>query len=232
LQIIIKTGRTFNTFFQEKIVRDKRDALTSALKLYQVNRLRSTYSDLLASKEYGKLGEFFFTDIYGPEDYSRRNNAFKKLSYFLKDAMGERIWTGVEKLIELNDLSEALDSRLLDELLSMGVSTNITQGDYEAAYRNCNNYDLRVRQIDFMVTSTAFMHEMSRIRAIGWIIRGVRLAAFFIGVGDVMKFLERGYKAFSSTAKIDKFNETIKEREMAILDHIYLNHKDRKAQSL
>jgi len=132
----------------------------------------------------------------------------------------------------LNDLSERLDSRLAEELLSMGLSNEITQADYEAAYRSCNNYDERVRQIELLVTSTAFMHEMSRIRAIGWIIRGVRMAAFFIGVGDVMKFLERGYKAFSSTENIDKFNATIKEREMALLDRIYSNHKETKSTKI
>jgi hypothetical protein len=195
--------------------------MKSALRIYQSNRLRTTYADLLASKEYGKLGEFFFTDIYGPEDYSKRNAAFIKLSRFLKDAMGLRIYSGVERLIELNELSEALDRRTLEELISMGATVDFTKAEYEAAYRRCNNYDERVRQIELLVTSTEFMHEMSRLPAIGWIIKGVRLAAIFIGAREVMNFLERGYKAFSSTKNIAEFNATIKEREMRSLDQIY-----------
>jgi hypothetical protein len=197
-----------------------RRAMKFALQNYQTERLRGTYADMLESAEYRTLGEFFFTDIYGPKDYSRRNAAFKRLSYFLKDAMGKRIWSGVERLIILNDLSEVLDERMIDELMAKGV-TDITRADYEAAYRALDNYDERARQIELLVTSTAFMHEMSRLPAIGWIVKGVRLAAFFIGVGEVMNFLQNGYKAFSSTRNIDQFNRVVKEREMEALNRIY-----------
>ncbi|MEW6731675.1 MAG: hypothetical protein AB1489_10140 [Acidobacteriota bacterium] len=195
--------------------------LKRALQHYQVKRLRATYNDLLTSQEYGQLGEFFFTDIYAPRDFTRRNNAFKKLSHFLKDAMGARIYSGVEKLIELNDLSERLDDLVVEKLLALGANETNIEALYATAYRACDNYTERVRQIELTVTSTTFMHGMSRLAAIGWIIRGVKLAAFFIGVGDVMEFLQNGYRAFHSTANIEKFNMIVKERELAHLNRIY-----------
>ena len=81
---------------------NSRGNIKSALQHFQIDRLHATYADLATSKDYQELAEFFFSDIYGPKDYSRRNAAFKRLSYFLKDAMGARIFAGVEKLIELN----------------------------------------------------------------------------------------------------------------------------------
>lgn len=195
--------------------------LKTALRSYQVGRLRNTYADLLASSQYREICEFFFTDIYGTQDFSRRNRAFIKLSYFLKDAMGARIFSGIEMLIELNELTEILDDRMVEVLLGMGVSEQFSDEQYEQAYRKCDNYEERVRQISLTVTSTTFMHGMSKLHAIGFIIKGVRLAAIFIGVGEVMSFLERGYSAFSSVEDIDTFTSIIEEREMTRLNQIY-----------
>src|SRR5882762_8934506 len=54
-------------------------AKVAALKEYQQRRFSHTYADLLATERYGAAARFFLVELYGPNDFSRRDTQFARV---------------------------------------------------------------------------------------------------------------------------------------------------------
>ena len=54
-------------------------ARVAAIKHYQHRRFSLTYSDLLASSRFGPAARFFLDDLYGPHDFSQRDEQFARV---------------------------------------------------------------------------------------------------------------------------------------------------------
>ena len=50
-----------------------------ALKSYQQLRFSHTYADLLASARYAPAARFFLDELYGPNDFTRRDAQFARV---------------------------------------------------------------------------------------------------------------------------------------------------------
>ena len=49
------------------------------LRQWQAARLARTYTDLLASERFGKAAQFFLSDLYGPKDFSSRDEEVERI---------------------------------------------------------------------------------------------------------------------------------------------------------
>lgn len=198
------------------------EALKRRLQQFQARRIRATYADIVQIPQYALLGEFFFSRIYGPQDFGFRNHSIKTLHQKLHGVFRGEIIDTMAKVIELNELSGELDDLMVSTLLREKSGAEWDEAVYAEIYRACDNYSRRVYQIELTVEAIRRVHRMSRIRMIAWILKIVRAAAQLAGMGRIMNFLSDGYEAFHRVEDIDFFADTVAERETARNEMFFL----------
>lgn len=186
---------------------------------FQARRLRGTFSDFVRSERYARIVEFFFADVYSTEDKTERDAQFKTLYQFFRRRLGETLTAGIGDLIALNEFSDELDHRMIARLRRDAFD----ESDYEEAYRCCDNYRDRVRQIEMLCRSIRYFRSLAERRTIGLVLKAVKSAALLFGGHTVMAFLDRGYHAYRSvtTEETEIFVQAVHDRELARLDRIY-----------
>lgn len=197
------------------------------LRRWQAARLARTYADLLASPRYGPASRFFLTDIYAPRDFSQRNTDIERMYEFLQRFLPARALQVLASTIELHTLTEELDQALLGALVEeLGVTDTITGQLYAEAYRLCDNYDERKRQIDLIIEVGRDVDRLVRLPFIGTTLRLFRGPAHSAGWDELHDFLERGFAAFKQMRGAEVFLRTIRDRETRILDRIFAGDPD------
>ncbi len=195
--------------------------LKRALQAFQAARLNATYSDLKNDPQYGKMGVFFFEKLYAPEDFSFRDASIKKLQKVLKGKVYRGMVSAVSQVIELHELSDRLDDRMVDGMLAAGVGVDMDMDQYQAVYRSLDNYDERVYQINLSTEVTRAFHRLSRKWIVALSLKTVRTTAHVIGMGKIIDFIYEGYEGFRAIKSIDYFVDAVLEREMAWHNEIW-----------
>ena len=206
---------------RDKNTDEKLVTLKKLLQEFQASRIRSTYADLAENPEYTNLVEFFFEQIYGPQDFGFRNDSIKSLHGKLSGILKGDIIDAVGKVIQLNDLSDELDFQMAEKMLAQNFDGELTMPVYQTFYSSLDNYDQRVQQIDLMLDTTRRIHTVSQMWMIGWTLKAVQQAAHLAGTGKIMDFLVQGYEAFKTVKNIDYFIETVEAREKTLNDRLF-----------
>lgn len=199
----------------------ERQRLRIRLQTLQSQRLRASHQDLAHHPRYSTLAEFFFQDIYGPQEFYERDARFRQLYSKLVVIVGPRPLELMREAIELVELTQVLDDFLLDVLILHGKAATLTFEDYEWAYRTCDNYQARVEQIERTGATIRAVSELGRLPLIDWQLNTLRLPAKRLGWAPTLDFLIRGYKALRRAGDIEPFIATIETREMARLARLY-----------
>ncbi|RMG42011.1 MAG: hypothetical protein D6732_01695 [Methanobacteriota archaeon] len=192
-----------------------------ALQAFQASRIRDTYADLASDPQYALLIDFFFEHIYGPQDFSFRNQSIKTLHKRLSGFLKGEIIEEVGRVIQLQELSDQLDELMAEKSLELEIKLPFTMESYSQVYRYCNNYSQRVHQIELLIEATRGIHRLSQMPFIGWSLKIVRKAAQIAGFGEIMDFLISGYQAFHSTKDIEPFLKIVEKREKALNDQLF-----------
>lgn len=198
-----------------------RQPLRTRLKVMQSQRLRATHQDLAQNPRYAALAEFFFQDIYGPNEFYDRDARFRQLYSKLVTIVGPKPLELMREAIELVELTDVLDDYLLDVLILHGKARAFGLSDYEWAYRVCDNYQARVEQIERTGATLRAVSELGRLPLIDWHLNALRLPASRLGWKPTLDFLVRGYRALRRAGDIEPFVSAVETRELARLDHIY-----------
>lgn len=199
------------------------------LTAWQAQRLLTTYADLVENPRYRPAIDFFLEDLYGTKDFSKRDHGAARLTTIMAKVLPAYTIYTASLAIELNALSHELDHRLLQVLTAeLGVRGEITADAYAEAYRRCDNYDQRKRQIELIKEIGDDIDAMvnKHSRSIMTALRLTRFPSHLVGLGELHDFLERGYLAFRQMEGAEYFLETIMERETLLLDRIYQGHPD------
>jgi hypothetical protein len=191
-------------------------AKREALRVWQAARLARTHDDLLQSPRYKSTASFFLTDIYGPKDLSRHEQAVRRMLPLMTTVLPAAGLETVADAFELNALSEALDAAMLIAL--GGKVFSLTDADYARAYRAVDQRADRERQIQLIVHLGQSLDRLTRKPFIGTTLTMMRGPAAVAGLGDLQDFLERGYAVFRKMHGADEFLERIASRERALLD--------------
>lgn len=191
-----------------------------ALQIFQSNRLRRDYRDLSEVPEYEPLGEFFFNEMYGPHDFSQRDQEGRRLHHFLGILPGVRL-RDLEEVLELLELTYQLDEDLAQWMLAADIGTDFDELTYEYFYRLADKYDERFRQLTLVRSSLYNVFQLSRSPILGSALRRSHFVARLAGIGTVHTFLLRGYEALQNVTAIEHFAETIYQRELDRLNRIY-----------
>ena len=201
-------------------------ALKRALQAFQSERINNTYADIKENPEYTKIGRFFFEKLYAPEDFSFRDTSMKRLHKLLQGKIYTGILDAVRKVIDLHELTESQDDRMVEQMIAMGVGVDMNMDQYQEVYRSLDNYDERIAQIELGSEVTRIFHRLSKKWVVAVSLNTVRTAAHVIGMGKILDFIHEGYIGFKVIDNIDYFVETINRRERAWHDEIWFKGQD------
>jgi hypothetical protein len=191
-----------------------------ALQAFQSQRLRRDHADLAAEPQYHQIGEFFFEEMYGPRDFSSRDEQARRLHQFVYLAPGLAV-RDVQNVLELLALTNRLDDAVAQRLIELEATLDFDEALYERAYRLCDNYAERVRQFELIRHALYNVYRMARRPLIGAVLQRTQGLAQTVGMVDIHRFLYMGYQAIQPVRDIHRFVETILLREQDRLDRIY-----------
>jgi DNA-binding transcriptional MerR regulator len=194
--------------------------LRMALQIFQSNRLRRDYSDLSEIAQYEPVGEFFFDEIYGTRDFSRRDTEARRLHGIIHVLPGVNL-RDVEEVLDLLELTKRLDDELAELMVAHGQHMDFDEATYERFYREADNYDARLQQLELVHACLYNVFRLSRMPLLGLALHRSRLLARIAGLEAAHTFLVKGYDALQGVSSIDHFAETIYSRELVRLKRIY-----------
>lgn len=212
-----------------------RDEVTSSARLgpqhevlsrWQSRRLAQSYADLASQRRYRMAIEFFLSDLYGTSDFTQRDADLVRIYPIMVRVLSENALEALALAVELHALTQELDSELLQVLHSNHIDIRerpdkLDKSLYAWAYRECDNYDRRVRQIELIQQTGKMLDEVVRHPVIFFAVRLVRGPAHAAGLGELQDFIERGLRAFRQMKGATHFLQTISHREHHILEQIF-----------
>lgn len=191
-------------------------AARTALKRYQTARLAATHADLLAAPDSHDAAVFFLEELYGAHDLSQRDADLDRVVPTMQRLLSDEALHAITDAIALDALSERLDTAMAREL-----GTVFDEAAYRSAYRRVTGLAEREHQLDLVQELGETLSALAGMPLLGKTLAVMRIPARLAGLGDLQKFLERGYGAFSQMAQPKAFVQTVVERERALLAGLY-----------
>jgi hypothetical protein len=185
------------------------EARVQALKSYQQRRFAHTYADLLANPRYEAATRFFLHELYGPGDYRQRDAQFARVVPALTRLFPAEVVDTVALLARLHALSERLDTRMAEHLLS----TDITASDYAIAWRACGEPEARRQQIALTMAVGESLDKLTRKPLLRQSLKLMHGPAQLAGLGTLQAFLETGFDTFRAMRGAAEFLSTVRQRE-------------------
>lgn len=206
---------------QLKVVNDERvrrklvpglDAKVAGLKEYQQRRFSYTYADLLTSTRYASATRFFLDELYGPSDFSHRDEQFARVVPTLVRLFPREIVETVAILAELHALSESLDTEMALHLVGIAVDA----GNYIQTWQRTGRAPDRQKQIALTLAVAHRLDALTRKPLLRNSLRLMRGPARVAGLGELQRFLEAGFDTFRAMNGAKEFVALIELREQAI----------------
>lgn len=197
------------------------------LRNWQSERLARTYADLLASPRYRPACEFFLNDIYAARDFTQRDHDIEQMYAFMRRVFPENLLHPLKLTVEVHALTRDLDEQLLKVLISdCGMQDSLTAQQYAEAYRRCDNFPERVRQIDLIYKIGLELDDIVRQPISGLALTLAKAPARRAGWVELTDFVEHGYTAFRHMQDAQPFLDLVRQREKLILHRIYAEEPD------
>lgn len=194
-------------------------ARVTSVKHYQQQRLRRTYADIAAMPRYRAATAFFLDELYGPEDFSRRDAQFARVVSGLK-LFPEEVAKTVVALIELHAMSERLDTAM-GEAAGTEADGAVDDAAYGRAWRAVGRPQERERQIALLLQVGHALDRHTRSRLLRASLHMMRGPARAAGLDALQGFLERGFDAFGAMGGAAEFMAIIGQRERELAAQLF-----------
>ena len=187
------------------------------LKAWQSKRLAASYADVASIPRYRAATAFFLDDLYGPKDFSGRDQAMLRIVPTMARLLPASAVETAALAIELEALSEALDHRVVRALPPGPIDD---QG-YARAYREAGTRAERERQVVLIEEVGKRLDALVKKPLVFRTLKLMRTPARMAGLEDLQDFLERGFESFRLMEGAGDFLALIRERETAILNRLF-----------
>ena len=187
------------------------------IKRFQHSRFEQSYADLLAQPRYAKSARFFLEELYGPADFTARDDQFARVVPALVRLFPHEIVGTVANLAELHALSEIMDTAMGFAI----AAPSIDAGQYAQAWRQVGRATDRERQIALMLSVGSDLERYTGRALLRHSLRVMRGPAHAAGLGALQRFLETGFDTFREMHGADVFLRTIGERERALAAQLF-----------
>lgn len=205
-----------------KVVADERTARNAtpgllekvgALKEFQQRRFAHTYADLLGTARYGAASRFFLDELYGPNDFSRRDAQFAHVVPGLVRLFPHEVVETVASLSQLHALSETLDTTMARNL----DTALMTPQRYIRAWQATDRAADRDAQITLTLEVASRLDRFTRKPLLRHSLRLMRGPARAAGLAELQQFLEVGFDTFRAMNGAGEFISIVecRERELA-----------------
>lgn len=191
-----------------------------ALQQFQSDRLRRDHADLAAEPQYAAIGEFFFNEMYGPRDFTARDDQARRLHQFVHIIPGLTLHD-VEPALQLLELSNRLDEIVVQQLIALGAPLDFDESLYDHAYHLADNYADRIAQLELVRSALYNVFRTSSKPLMRLALDRTEPLAHVTGMTEIYHFLKAGYHAIQPVRDIYRFVETVYVREKDRLDRIY-----------
>lgn len=200
-----------------------------AVKAYQHARFMLTYADMLAHPRYGGAALFFLEDLYGPGDFTSRDDQFARIVPGLVRMFPRDIVNTVQSLGQLHALSEELDTAMAEAWRAQScrsgdgsVAIPVVDGvRYAQCWRQVAGPVERERQIALMLAVGEALEGYTRNPLLRTSLRLMRGPAQAAGLGALQRFLERGFDTFRAMRGAREFLSTVASRERALATALF-----------
>ena len=187
------------------------------MRVWQGRRLAQTYDDLRGDPRYAPAIAFFLNDLYGLVDSGPRDRQLARASPLLRHSLPGTARAVLERAIELDVLSAELDHAMVARI----SSGSLGGAGYAVAYRLVGRREARERQIELVLSVGADLDRIVRHAWIGSALYLWQAPARAIGFGVLHDFLDRGFDAFRNIADARTFLQTIREREVQLMEQLF-----------
>jgi hypothetical protein len=187
------------------------------VKQWQQERLARTYRDLAANPRYAEATRFFLEDLYGPKDFSGRDEAMLKIYPSMVRLLPASAVHTAALAIEVDALSEVLDRALATAL----GTRKLDEASYAKAYRESSSPELRERQIARVVDAGQRLDQLVKKPLVTRTLKLMRTPARMAGLLELQEFLERGFNAFAAMGDATEFLATVGSREREIARRLF-----------
>ena len=123
--------------------------------------------------------------------------------------------------VEVDALSEELDSAMVAELERAGMLERIDEDAYAAAYRAVDCRAERERQVTLIRQTGEALDRVARKPLLSTMLRLMRGPAQLAGLGELHEFLDRGFNAFRCMGPAGEFLDAIDGKERALLARLF-----------
>jgi hypothetical protein len=188
-----------------------------AVKHYQHARFKHAYADLLATPRYANAALFFLEELYGPNDFSKRDAQFKRVVPALVRLFPHELVVTVQTLGELHALSETLDTAMGRAI----PSTAVDLASYAVAWQSVGRPADRENQIMLMRRVGDALDGYTRNPLLRHSLRLMRGPARVAGLPELQKFLESGFDTFREMRGAKEFLDTVVQREREIAAFLF-----------
>jgi hypothetical protein len=199
----------------------------NAVKSYQQRRFSHTYADLLNTPRYGPASRFFLDELYGPNDFTARDDQFARVVPALVRIFPREIVATVAALAHLHALSERLDSvmgRAVDK-------ETIEADDYVSAWLATGRKAERDTQIALTIEVAGRLDRLTRNAVIRNSLRLMRGPARTAGLSALQKFLESGFDTFRAMNGAEEFIAMVEHRERSLAAALFAVKDEPTAQA-
>lgn len=210
---------------QERVQRAASPPLAAAtlqVKTFQQERFQRAYADLLAHPRFGGAARFFLDELYGPRDFAQRDSQFQRIVRPLVRLFPREVVQTVQHLGALHALSERLDTRMAQQLISPiaghpspGNPTlgNPSPADYLHAWQAVGEPAARAQQLDLMLAVGRALDVYTRKPLLRGMLHMMRKPAHLAGLAELQAFLECGFDTFKAMGGAASFLEIVEQRE-------------------
>ncbi len=188
-----------------------------AVKSHQHRRFEHTYADMLRHPQYARAARFFLDDLYGPGDFTQRDDQFARIVPPLVRLFPREIVQTVVSLAELHALSEELDSAMAQALQGQPLDN----AHYAQAWRRVGRAADRERQIALMLEVGGALDRYTRKPLLRHSLRLMRGPAQAAGLGALQQFLETGFDTFRGMPAPKHLLDNIAARERALAAQLF-----------
>lgn len=188
------------------------------LKAYQQARFSHTYADLLQHPRYEAASRFFLVELYGPSDFSRRDEQFARVVPAMVRLFPEDIVATVATLAALHALSERMDTEMATHL---GQSDELDAPIYIAAWQGTGHPVARERQIALTVQVGERLDRLTRNPLLRHSLRMMRGPARAAGLTELQHFIETGFDTFRAMRGAKEFLALIGDRERRLAETLF-----------
>jgi hypothetical protein len=198
----------------------------SAVKRIQSLRFEFSYHDLLRGGPYQGASHFFMSELYGPQDYSRRDEQFARIAGAIQTLLPMHAVATAVTLARLHGLTEQLDLSMGEAWERDRQSDTDDWGRYVRAWRQTAREVDRYQQLRLVLEVGADLDALTRTPGLRLILKMMRGPAQAAGLPDLQYFLERGFDTFASIGKrklgsARDFLKTVESRETEVIQALF-----------